>query len=286
MIVAPFREIALDRAPAGELCESTHDNPWRVRLFPAVDRGLTTAFKALNAIHRGIWLGLLDRNSLHRITARQYERWTKYQRDDYNRSGLRTWEEGAIESFFGDCGSVLVAAAGGGREMIALAKRGIRVDGFDCSQKLVESSRCRLATAAPGSRLVLAAPDEVPKQLGRYDGAVFGWGGYTHIPGSATRTAMLRDLKSRLRPEAPILLSFFTRSKANRQLGWTCRIANAVRRLRRCESVELGDTLDRTFDHFFTRHEVESEMHAGGFDVVSYTDDTPPHGYAVGLARG
>ena len=47
-------------------------------------------------------------------------------------------------------------------------------------------------------------------------------------------------------------------------------------------TVELGDTVSGSFDHHFSREEIEAELKAAGFRTV-HTADTP-YGHAVGLA--
>ena len=82
---------------------------------------------------------------------------------------------------------------------------------------------------------------------------------------------------------APLLVSFFTRGDDSRRLRLTYRIARILRRIRRSnDKVEIGDTLDGTFDHHFTRDEVEKELAAAGFELVVYS--ATPYGHAVARA--
>lgn len=255
----------------------------RIRAYAAVDGAHRRLVSALQALHQGLWLGLLDNRDLDRLAAYQYGRWPAYCDVDYNASGLRAWEVEAIGAHFAPGGALLVAGAGGGREVVALARMGYTVDGFDCVGSLVESARTTLTRLGVEAGLYEAPPGGVPTGLGRYTGVVVGWGAYMHIPGSAQRVAFLRELRRHVDAGAPLLVSFFTREGRSRRLDWTWRIARALRRARRsADPVERGDTLDGTFDHRFTRDEVERELGAAGFALATYGDQ--PYGHAVGMA--
>lgn len=217
------------------------------------------------------------------LSVAQYSRWGSYRDDAYTGSGLRTWELDALARHFPREGSLLVGAAGGGREVVALCRRGFRVDAFECVDALVDYCREALPRLGVSARVLPAAPNAVPAGLGAYDGLIVGWGGYMHIAGRSRRVAFLRSLRGHVDPGAPLLLSFFARTDPSRALRLTFRIASALRRLRRStDAVEYGDTLDGTFDHRFVREEVASELAAGGFELVAYA--TEPYGHAVGRA--
>ena len=59
-----------------------------------------------------------------------------YSEDEFNLSGFFHWENEVIDRFFCECKNVLVGAAGGGREIIALARKGIIADAFECNNTL------------------------------------------------------------------------------------------------------------------------------------------------------
>jgi hypothetical protein len=238
---------------------------------------------AVQSLHQGCWLGFLDYHHLNLLPALQYPRWHQYSDDAYNASGLLDWEARAIRDYFPASGSLLVAAAGGGRESDALVRLGYGVDAFDCVDALVEYSRGFLQRQETSARVYLSRPGEIPDDLGRYAGLIVGWGGYMHIPGCGNRIAFLRALRQQVDIGAPLLISFFTRSGPSRRLEWTYRIARTLRRLLRSpDAVEYGDTLDGTFDHLFTKDEVTAEMASAGFELVLYAES--PYGHAVGRA--
>lgn len=234
-------------------------------------------------IHRGIWLGLLDRPALQNATEVYYVTSTKYRDHAYQLSGFFPWEARALSRFFGDCRSFLVAAAGGGREVIALAKRNVHVDAFECSEELIQVS-CRLFIVQKiNSSIIIAQPDQVPPSLGVYDGIIVGWGAYMHIGGRNNRVRFLQQLRLHTNPGSPILLSFLTRVQSATYHKYVLAIARTVRRLRRStESVELGDDLDPTFVHRFVQAEIADELAEGGFQLIHFSDQ--PYGHAVAQA--
>jgi len=101
------------------------------------------------------------------------------------------------------------------------------------------------------------------------------------MPGRERRVAFLRDIGALLRPAGHVLISYWPR-------GWTddrrprvvAASANAVRRLRRRPLVEVGDLLVPNYVHSFTKTEVEDELGAGGFRLISCAQQ--PFGHAIG----
>lgn len=255
----------------------------RAALFRRVDRALTAALKAIRITHEGVWLGIMDRAALDRATELYYRRQPRYLDPAYNASGLHDWEARALDRYFGDCQSVLVAAAGGGREVLALCARGLRVAAFDRSAELVEHCRGLLESAGLRAELAVAPPGEAPAGDGIFDALIVGWGAYMHIPGRQARIRFLEQLRGRIRPGGPLLLSFFARGADSRRDVWIQRIARAIRRLRLSrEPVEIGDSVAGSFDHYFTRHEVEAELAAARFRLDLFEPE--PFGHAIGLA--
>lgn len=255
----------------------------RARAYAAADSAYRLIIAGIRVLHQGFWLGVLDHRHVDALAGIQYARWPDYRSDDYNTSGLRDWEAEAIRRHFPDRGLLLLGAAGGGREIVALTRLGYRVEAFDCAEALVDYCRSALPRLGVTAQVHLAGPGEVPEGLGRYAGVIVGWGGYMHIAGRARRVAFLRALRRHVDAGAPLLLSFFTRSGPSRQRDWACRIARTLRRLRRSrDEVQPGDTLDGTFDHHFARDEIEEELAAGGFGLLEFS--ATPYGHAVARA--
>jgi hypothetical protein len=95
--------------------------------------------------------------------------------------------------------------------------------------------------------------------------------------------AFLRSARAALPEGAPLLLSFFTRPPGARYFATLAATANVVRRARRRELAEAGDTIAENFAHRFTRAEVERELALGGFRMVAFA--ARPYGHAVAVAE-
>lgn len=255
------------------------------RLYRASDSAVRAVTRALETAHQGFWLGVASRRALREITARQYRDWDKYTSLEYNRSGLLSWEAEVVERFFSGCATVLVGAVGGGREAFAMAERGFRVTAFDCVPELVEACRRLFEREGIEVAVLSGEPDTVPSDVGTHDGAIVGWGGYMHIPGREARVRFLSQFRAQLTDGGPLLVSFFARREGARSFRAKAAIARFIRRARlSTEPVEVGDSLDRTFDHWFSAGEIRSELEDAGFDAVLVSDQ--PYGHAVGIARG
>src|SRR6185436_7662982 len=117
-------------------------------LYFSLERAILLIHNGAAAILQGLALGILSNQQLERLTQKRYLNETasnaSYASEAYLNSGLSIWEREAISRYFPQSGSVLVAAAGAGREMLALVEAGFRVDGFDCCAPLVEMGRDEL----------------------------------------------------------------------------------------------------------------------------------------------
>lgn len=251
---------------------------------------LSSKFKSyliagIEIIHEGFWLGIMDNNNLTKIAQIYFSSAELYQNDEYNLSGFFEWEKKVMDGYFKECQSVLIGAAGGGREIIALSNRGIKTDAFECNPCLVDECKCLLDKVGIKANVVLAAPDNVPEEFGIYDGLIVGWGGYMQIIGRDIRIRFLKQCKKHVKPEGPILVSFLiVHGNSLSQQGYVLRIARFIRALRRSkEALEVGDSLIYAgFCHTFTTEEIEDEFKKAGFHIIYYSNNDYPH--AVGKA--
>jgi hypothetical protein len=177
---------------------------------------------------------------------------------------------------------VLLGAAGGGRETLALRRLGIAVDAFESDARLIETANEFLKRQGMDPDVRRAPWDHCPEAIGEYDGAILGWAAYSHIRGRAARVAFLREFRERLSDGAPILLSFFTTAKDTRYFRVTARIGNALGRVLGRERVEIGDSLMPNYSHYFTEARVREEMLAGGFELTLFRHS--PYGHSIGRA--
>ena len=253
-------------------------------LYFALERIVQQVHNGAVAVLQGLCLGLLSSEQLTRLTQTRYLHQSgRYADESWVNSGLFIWEREAIERYFPSGGRILVAAAGAGREMIALANRGFVVEGFDCCRPLVEAGRDQLRKYRIDTKLVWVPPSSVLEGGGHYDAVLVGFSGYMYIPGRTRRIRFLRDLRSFLDPGAPLMVSF-TEDRPGRQRLWTAKIGSVIRRLRSAEPVEQGDWLIAGFQHHFVEEQIQAEMTEAGIDLAYYSGGTC-YGHAVGLVR-
>lgn len=232
------------------------------------------------SLHEALWLGVLDRAALTSMVTLEYRNPSRFLRDEHNLSGLQTWESAALDRDFRECASILVVAGGAGREVLGISSRGIRADGCDPSPAMVGAARRLLAERGVTSQYLLAEPDRVPSELGVYDGAIVGWGAYSHIPDTLRRVEFLRNLAEHLRPGSPLLISLWERGEDDRRFLVSARISRFLGRLGFAGSrVEVGDTLTQGFAHFSTQAELERELVSAGFRLSFFS--SYPCGHAV-----
>lgn len=233
-------------------------------------------------IYIGVWLGVLTRRQLHAVGEWKYGRDERYWTDAYNKSGLWDWEKTAMDRSFAGCKSLLLAAAGGGREVLALRRRGVEVEAFESDPGLVQFANELLEKEGMVGDVKLAPWDSCPDYELEFDGVMVGWGAYTHIRGRERRIDFLQEVRSRVVPGSPILLSFATRDETSGYFRGIRRIANVFASVLRRESIELGDSLVPHYVHYFTKAQLESEIVAADFELVVFK--RMPYGHAVGRA--
>ena len=252
-----------------------------VRVYDASRPIFERSLAAARAVFVGTWLGLLDRGALHATDELYYRRTLSYRDTGYNLSGLFPWEIAAIERHFQDCRSVLVTAAGGGREVVALERRGLDVVAFECNPELAGSANELLSREGLRSRVALAPRDECPVDIPMCDGITIGWTSYTLMQHASTRIRFLKQLSTHVPYDAPVLLSIFPRRKTARYLRTVAGTANVFRMMLGRRRAEVGDDLAPNFVHHFLESELAAELEAGGFRLVEFSQS----GEAYAVAR-
>lgn len=253
-----------------------------MRLFLRIQWLASRLSRLIGIGHTGLWLGVFTRNQLHTIGELFYTRQGFYWTEEWNKRGLFDWEKRALETFFAGCRSLLVAGAGGGREVIALRRAGIEAQGFESHPELVRFANALLAKEGMVPDVRVAPWDHCPDLNGQFDGIIVGWGAYMHIRGRTERVAFLRELRSLVGIGSPILLSFYTTSENSRYFRWVARIGGSVARVLGREPVDVGDSLVPNYTHFFTRQRLESELEEGHFEPLAF--ETLEYGHAIGRA--
>jgi len=254
----------------------------RVRFFQRADSWFNRSVRLATAIHEGLWLGGLSADELNAVTAAHYGQSQESTSPEGNLRGFFDWERNAVERYFRAGSHVLVAGAGGGREVLALRRAGYSAEGFECNPALVDASHAIFDQLHEARGVFLCPPDQVPPGSSSYSAVIIGWTAYSHIPSRQRRVAFLRALRKRTFPDSPVLLSFFARPGSSPYDVLAFRVANSIRSLvgGRKEPVELGDHLNWSYSHWFTREEIESELRDAGIRLVDFGE--VGEGYAVG----
>lgn len=244
---------------------------------------IRSAFGHAHAAHAALWLAVLRERDRQATTDLYYDSADPYQNDEYNRLGLQAWERSAVERWFPERGRILVAGAGGGREVYGLTRLGFTAEGFEPNQRLSEHASRWLEREGVAARVHAAGASGVPVAIqGHYDGVLIGWGAYNHITPRARRVEFLAELRGLLKPGSAVILSFHARPEEARHFRRVSRLANLVRRLwPGAAPVEEGDWVWLAFEHYFTRYEVEAELAAAGFRMVHHS--TVDYAHAVGV---
>lgn len=236
----------------------------------------------LLVLYRAVWLGLLDADAMTEVTRLDYMGRSGFDDEAWNlNTGLWPWEAAAVQDSFAHAARLLVVGAGGGREVIALARQGFQVTGCDFSIDLTEACRRNLAKARLAAVVLEMPPNALHADIGPFDGVLVGRGFYHHIPTTGRRIAFLKACRSVLTDSAPLLLSdFHTQLVTTAGHRRIARVANWVRRwVGPPGRVEEGDWLSSSFQHAFTEEEIRQELASAGFEVLDYrqspfADDT------------
>jgi hypothetical protein len=259
----------------------------RVKCFRQLTRWLNLLIRLAKALHEGCWLGLLNADDLNAVTAAYYNESPYYASKEHILSGFQDWEKFATDRYSQQGSRILVAAAGAGREVLALRKAGFYADGFECSMRLLQTGQAIFNELGESDYITLCPPDEVPPGPAIYDGLIVGWSAYTHIPTQSRRIAFLQSLRQRARQRSPLLLSFFTAGPSSKYENIAYRTATVFRFLLRArkEPLSPSDRLSwNRYDHPFTRDELESELKSADFRLVHFGDENNC-GHAVGIAE-
>ena len=219
----------------------------------------------------GFWMGLLPESVYDAISEKSYGDGNEYTNAPYLDQGFHFWEDLVVRTYFPADSRVLVAAAGGGRELIALVRSGFRAAGFECSHAMVEAGQHALAERGIAAALDWAPPCVALRMEGQFDALIVGWNGYCYISPRVRRLTFLKDLRSQLRPGSPVLVSTAIRPPQARVLVWTPRVANAVRICTfRAPVFEAGDSFPGRPKLHFTRGQLELELTEAGYAITTF----------------
>ncbi|MEO6433522.1 MAG: class I SAM-dependent methyltransferase [Sphingomicrobium sp.] len=209
--------------------------------------------------HGRAWLPYLSPADLIAISVDSYGASSGFGDPEFNLAGFHPWEEVLVDAMFAPGCTVLVAAAGAGREMIGLARKGYEVTGFDPAPALIEAGRRNLGAAGIDASLLQSRPGEVSALSGGFDAVLIGSGSYHHIPTRAARIAFVRSCTERLAPNGPLILGSVAQDPSGRAFEPVLKAQGLP---------EPGDRLLDSFGHWFIADELVAELAAAGLEEV------------------
>jgi len=175
-----------------------------------------------------------------------------------------------IEKYFSNAKSILLIAAGGDRETLALSKMEFDVDSYENNATLIEYGNVFLQKNKTDIKIKYLPSDSVPEDVKKYDGIIIGWSAYSHIRGYKKRLSFLVGLYPFLHKETPLMISFLTKEERGRQDKIVKIVSNFFRILKNKYKTEPGDILLSYFAHFFTEEEIKNELIQSKFMVINY----------------
>ena len=224
----------------------------------------------MNAVLNGFWLGVMGERSMDQADDLHYGKNNKYNDDSYNLSGLFRWEKAAIEKYFTNVKSILLLAAGGGRETYALSRMGFEVDSYECNKALVDYGSAFLERKGLKEKIKYLPKNTVPGDVRDYDGIIFGWGAYSHIRGKMKRLEFLDKLRPKLKEGSPLMISFLFTGERTRLDSIVKRVSDFFRIFSRKGKTDTGDWLQAGFVHYFTEEEIKNELIRAGYKVNGF----------------
>lgn len=206
--------------------------------------------------------------------------------------GLFPWELAMLDdSRVPRAGRVLLAAAGGGRELRALVARGFEVCAFEPAEPLFESSR-NVARGSSAVALKASYQDLVSWAEGRggplsgwrgpFDLCLLGWGSISHLTAPGAALEVFRALRT-LAPRTPVITSFLMRGATPpATAGGARKLRGLVRRALQAVGgypvhQGLGFSNSSGFIHSYSKEELFELWEQAGYSVAHFSDRDYPH---------
>ncbi len=261
--------------------------PIKLTAYNIFHQIVTRIRTAIEIFDQGFWLGILNDGELDILTDAYYCSAQTYYDNEYNESGFFDWEKQVIKNHFSNNKNVLVAACGGGREIIAFAKAGYQISGFESNKRLVVYSQQLIKKNKLDIDIAHSPAGNFPGDNETYGAVIIGWGAYTHIAGQPMRLQFLQQAGKRLEDNGLLLLSFWVKTRHCDYYNWIRRLANTIRIIRFWRTnliIKSGDTIGEFnggyYSHSFSRDELEKELNQAGFSMLEFHSKNA-NGYAV-----
>jgi hypothetical protein len=279
--------------------------PAWVKLLRRTDQLVWYAYRFHAVLRDELLFAWLDPAQRDAVTQHAYSRQHIYLPGGATfERGLFDWEKTALAlPQVPRTGRVLLGAAGGGRELQGLAAMGYEVTAFEPNPTLLEGTRAIArrwgdrVTVLQGTYddMIAAAcegtgPLASLRERGGFDLVIFGWGSFTHVIDPSRQRELLRAAHA-LAPQAPLLLSFFTRQEAGdgpvgnaERLRRRLRHAFALLGRPSAAPAGLGYEAGGGFVYSFTVGEIQALAFEAGYLVERFEPLPFPHALLQPLA--
>ena len=214
-----------------------------------------------------------DENSIH---------FQAHTEGEFVKQGLMRWEETVIDKYIDKKDSFLVLGAGGGREAIALAKRGFKIVGIDSSELMVKAAKENAASEGVKVDFQTADLYGLPFPEKSFTYCLLSCGMYSAIPTRGNRIALLSKLKNILKDNGILIIHFLFNPARKERLVKTKKFVARV--FKGNLDYKPGDELIPPMHflrHFKDKEEIASEAQEGGFSIKELSIEPYNEGYAV-----
>jgi hypothetical protein len=292
--VRRFNDLTLDFVQDMKATMHARAPHW-ARLVCRVSRGLNRIDRSQQILRDELLFAFLPPSDRRELTFDAYASTNAYSPGgDFFSQGLFPWEVALLDDpRMPRAGRVLLAAAGGGRELDALLKRGYDVFAFEPVPALVEQAQHVARARGAGASVVQASYADLVTRArgehgpldrleGAFDFCLLGWGSLSHLTELSEMLDVLEALRT-LAPHAPVITSFFLRaSGVAPSAGGARRLRLLLRRVLavvggRPVQPGLQFYLDAGFVRPLLREELYDLCERAGYEVAYFTELDYPH---------
>jgi SAM-dependent methyltransferase len=282
--------------PSNDKSSATTALPLWIRGLLLASRGMTWICRALAALRDEILLAFVAPKFRDAVTRAAYSRDASYLPGGATfEQGLLSWEYALLQRpELPRRGRVLLAGAGGGREVKALADRGYEVSAFEtvecycaaCAKALGHRDKVQVVCASYKDLVRCASTGDgrLGGFRGPFDLVWLGWASFAHITDFGDQVAVLQSLQT-IAPGAPVVLSFFLNASPAPP-GASSRLRRNLRRALvmlggRHASPAIQFWPWAGFAYLFTRSELEHLFRTAGYASAVLEEDPYPHALLV-----
>jgi SAM-dependent methyltransferase len=202
--------------------------------------------------------------------------WNDFNAGEHDiRGGLASWESTVADRYVKPGDRILLVGCGSGRDVVAFLERGCVVTGIDPAERALTRARDYLTKHGGDAALKCGFFEDCNDEQ-VFDVLWFSWFVYGYIPDSKRRIRMLKQATRNVSRSGYVVISYPTDPPRSRAAG----LVRFAQRLWRSDwALEEGDVIGRvegttlfTYEHRFTRDQIEQETRAAGFHPVLFAD--------------